>query len=155
MFDTFGEFDSAEEINQAAAGLLAEGDHKNILVLAKENGLDEEFAQAYIDGGIPVLTNELMAAVGKIELERKEVKGKVVMGIMDDLINYIMTSCSNDTLAKAVRKKGKSLQGCIGYCEKKLSDTAIKLRDGKNKEVVLSVRNMDVYLMEKEYYLNQ
>jgi hypothetical protein len=153
MFEIFGEFNSAEEINQAAEGLLAEGDKDNILKLAVENGLDKEFAQAYIDGDIPVLTDPLMAAVGKLELERKNVKGRVVIGILDDLVNYLMTSCSTEEFAKAVRMKGKTLQGCIDHCEKKLTEVAQKQRKG-NEFVGLSVRNMDVYLMEKEYYLN-
>jgi hypothetical protein len=153
MFEKFGEFDSAEEINQAAAGLLEEGDVESIIKLAMENGLDQEFAQAYIDSDITVLTDPLMAAVGKLELERKNVKGKVVMGIIDDLVNYLMTSCSNEDFAKAVRRKSKSLQGCIDSCEKRLTEIAKKQRKG-NDFVGLSIRNMDVYLMEKEYYMN-
>jgi hypothetical protein len=153
MFEKFGEFNSAEEINQAAAGLLDEGDAESILKLAVENGLDKEFAQAFIDGDIPVLTDSLMAAVGKLELERKNVKGKVVIGIIDDLVNYLMTSCSNEEFAKTVRMKGKTLQGCIDHCEKKLTEIAQKQRKG-NEFVGLSVRNMDVYSMEKEYYMN-
>ncbi len=152
MFEKFGEFNSADEINQAAAGLMDEGDTESIIKLAIENGLDPEFAQAYIDGDIPVLTDPLMAAVGKLELERKNVKGKVITGILDDLVNYLMTSCSNEEFAKTVRMKGKTLQGCVDYCEKKLTEIAQKQRNG-NQFVGLSVRNMDVYLMEKEYYM--
>ena len=33
MFDTFGEFDSAEDINKAAAGQLAQGDTQAISCL--------------------------------------------------------------------------------------------------------------------------
>lgn len=40
MFDTFGEFDSAEEINKAAAGQLAQADTQAIRDIARENGLD-------------------------------------------------------------------------------------------------------------------
>jgi hypothetical protein len=154
MFDKFGEFDSAEEINQAAAGLKAEGDNDNILIIAKENGLDQEFAQAYIDGEIPELTNTLMAAVGKIELERKNVKAKLLSGITDDLVNYILTSCMDNQFASTVRKKGKSLNECLSYCEKKLTEIAKQQAKGE-RSIGLSVRNTDVYSMEKDYYMKE
>lgn len=42
MFDKFGEFDSAEELNKAAEGLKEEGDKESLIELAKENGIDPE-----------------------------------------------------------------------------------------------------------------
>ena len=42
MFDKFGEFDSAEEINRAAKAQLKEGDKEAIEGIAMENGLDQE-----------------------------------------------------------------------------------------------------------------
>lgn len=154
MFDKFGELDSAEEINQAAAGLLAEGDTDNIYVLAKENGLGEEFAQAYIEGEIPELTNCLMAAVGKLEVERSKLKIKVFAGITDDLINYLLSMCTDESFARAIRRKGKNLQECMDQCEKKITQMAHEHRNGAN-QVGLSVRNTDVYLMEKAYYMKK
>lgn len=50
MFERFGEFGSAEEINETAVNLRKEGDMENIKVLAKENGIDEENAEVFIDG---------------------------------------------------------------------------------------------------------
>ena len=44
MFDKFGEFDSAEEINRAAAAQLAEGDTEAVMAIALENGLDKDDA---------------------------------------------------------------------------------------------------------------
>ena len=38
MYDKFGEFDSAEELNRAAAAQLREGDTEAIYIIAKENG---------------------------------------------------------------------------------------------------------------------
>jgi hypothetical protein len=144
MFEVFGEFDSAEEINQAAAGLLAEGDTKNILVLAKENGLDKDFAQAYIDGDIPVLTDPLMAAVGKVELERESITDSFFGGMKDDMINYLLTASSDPVFAGIVRKKGKSLKGCFEYCKKEIT----KQLSSKNG----SLRDRVVYAMENDYY---
>ena len=40
MFEKFGELNSAEELNKAAAGLKEERDVASLIVLAEENGLD-------------------------------------------------------------------------------------------------------------------
>lgn len=111
MFDKFGEFDSAEEINRAAAAQLAEGDTEAILTIAEENGIDKEDAQDYIDGCVEELVNPLMAAYGKLDVEAAELKPGE---IMEDWLQYIKVRCSEDAgIAAAVRRKGKSLKGCI------------------------------------------
>lgn len=111
MFDTYGEFDSFEEINARADELMNAGVRKGIVDLAKENGIPEEFAQAFIDGDIPYLCDAGTAAVGKIEIERQET---VLEGVLEDWISYIEAECQEDEdLARAVRSKGKSLNGCI------------------------------------------
>lgn len=111
MFDKFGEFDSAEEINKTADGLMNEGDIENILVLAKENGIDEEMVTAFKNGEIPFLCDDMTAAIGKIDVEAAELKPQE---IMVDWIEYIKTRCfEKEDMAKAVRKQGKSLKGCI------------------------------------------
>jgi hypothetical protein len=147
MFEIFGEFNSAEEINQAAAGLLAEGDKKNIIKLAVENGLDPEFAQAYIDGDIPVLTDPLMAAVGKIELERRNIKDQFFAEMKDDMINYLLNASSDPKFAGAIRQKGKSLKGCFDYCKKEIEKALGKKNGG--------LRDRVVYAMEKDYYFKK
>lgn len=111
MFDRFGEFDSVEEMNRAAAAQLAEGDTEAILILAAENGIDKEDAEDYIDGVVPELVNPLMAAYGKLAVEAKELNP---YEIMEDWLTYIKKCCMEDTeMAKAVRRKGKSLKNCI------------------------------------------
>lgn len=42
MFDRFGEFNSAEEINETAVNLRKEGDTDSLKVLAEENGIDAD-----------------------------------------------------------------------------------------------------------------
>lgn len=112
MFDRFGEFNSAEELNQAAAGQLAEGDIEALIVLAEENGIDKEDAQDYADGIVSELVNPLMAAYGKLDVEAAELKPYEIMG---DWLQYIKIRCSEEPeMAVAVRRKGKSLKGCIG-----------------------------------------
>ena len=111
MFDTYGEFDSFEEINARADELMNAGVRKGITDLAKENGIPEEFAQAFIGGDIPYLCDAATAAVGKIEIERQET---VLEGVLEDWISYIEAECQEDEeLAMAVRSKDKSLNGCI------------------------------------------
>lgn len=111
MFEKFGEFDSAEELNRAAAGQKAEGDIEALIALAVENGIDKEDAQDYADGCMDELCNPLVAAMGKIEVESQELKP---YEIMEDWVEYIKMRCSeSEEIAAAVRRKGKSLKGCI------------------------------------------
>lgn len=111
MFDKFGEFDSAEEINRAAAAQLDEGDTEAIYAIAKENGIDVEEADDFIDGITEELCTPLMAANGKLTVEAAEL---VPYEIMEDWVQYIRSRCLEvPEMALAVRKKGKSLRGCI------------------------------------------
>ena len=64
MFDTFGEFDSAEEINKAAANQRINGDMEAIREIAAENGLDPEDAEDFINGDIDVLVSTTVVEVG-------------------------------------------------------------------------------------------
>ena len=111
MFEKFGEFDSAREINEKADELINSAAAGQIMDLARENGIPEEIAQAYLEGEVPDLCDTATAAVGKIEVEREET---VLEGILEDWISYIEQECQeNEQLAIAVRRKGKSLNGCI------------------------------------------
>lgn len=107
----FGEFDSLEEINELAENLFNEGDTDSIKVMAAENGIPEEMIQLYINGEIPVLCDAMTAALGKLEVEAQELKPEE---IMLDWLEYIRSQCmDNEQLALQVRKKEKSLKGCI------------------------------------------
>ena len=111
MFDRFGEFDSAAEINETAVNLRKEGDTESIKVLAEENGIDLDIAEAFIDGDLFYLCDDMAAAIGKIEVESKELKP---VEIMADWVEYLKARCFEDVeMAKAVRRKGKSLKGAI------------------------------------------
>lgn len=59
MFDKLGIFDSAEELNRAAAAQLGEGDTEALFALAQENGIDREDAQDYANGDMPERTINL------------------------------------------------------------------------------------------------
>lgn len=111
MFERFGEFDSAAEINETAANLRKEGDIESLKVLAKENGIDGEVLEAFMQGEMLYLCDEMTAAIGKVEVEAKEVK---CAEIMEDWVEYIKSQCfEKPEVASAVRRQGKSLSGCI------------------------------------------
>lgn len=112
LYEAFGEFDSFGEINELAENLFNEGDINNIRVVAKENGIPEDFVELYINGDIPVLCDAMTAAIGKLDVEAAELK---VKGLMEDWIEYIKVQIQeNNVLAYKVRSRGKSLKGCIG-----------------------------------------
>ena len=111
MFEKFGELNSFGEINELAENLFNEGDTESLKAMAKENGIQNEFVQMYLQGDIPVLCDPLTAAMGKIDVEVAELKPKE---IMEDWVEYLRGQCmENEILAYQVRKKGKSLKGCI------------------------------------------
>lgn len=111
MFDRFGEFDSAEEINQKAEELLEAADTDGIRTLAAENGIDAEDAEAYITGKESCLATTIMAAQGKLKVEAADLK---LEGKQADWKDMILEMCLNDSqICAAVRKKGKNLCACI------------------------------------------
>lgn len=111
MFDKFGELNSFGEINELAENLFNEGDIESLKAMAKENGIQNEFVKMYLQGDIPVLCDPLTAAMGKIDVEVAELKPKE---IMEDWVEYLRGQCmENEILAYQVRKKGKSMKGCI------------------------------------------
>lgn len=112
MFDKYGEFDSYEEINEKAEALLKTGDTKAVRELAKENGIDLEEAEDYITGESDRLCyTALMAAVGKLDLEEQDLK---IGGVLKDWTDCIKDMCVETYgMAEAVRKKGKTLAGCM------------------------------------------
>lgn len=111
MFEIYGEFDSAEEINKAAGEKMTKGDTEAVIGIAVENGIDKEDAEDFIDGAVGELATPLMAALGKISIEEQDLKP---YEIMEDWISYIKIQCQdNPKMCLAVRRKGKSLKGCI------------------------------------------
>lgn len=111
MFDKFGEMDSYKEINELAENLFNEGDQASLKVMAEENGIPDDFVSMYLEGNIAVFCDPVTAAIGKIDVERADLKPKE---IMEDWVEYLKGQCvENESLAICVRKKGKSLKSCI------------------------------------------
>lgn len=111
MFERFGEMGSYKEINELAENLFNEGDFESLRELAAENGILGDFVEMYIEGQLPELCDAQTAAIGKIDMECRELKPKE---IMEDWVEYLRGQVmENDLLAYSVRKEGKSLKGCI------------------------------------------
>lgn len=140
LFEKFGEFDSVEELNRAAAAQKEEGDEEALVALAVENGLTREDAEDYMDDVTQELATDLQAAVGKLRLESEELK---LSGILKDWVNELMDMCINDVQFRAaVRKKGKDLAGYIaltaekGYENRCVVDKRIVDKAKKIKSIV-------------------
>lgn len=111
MWDKFGEIDSAEELNRAAAAQKAEGDREALIMLAEENGIDRDDAEDYLDGVVDELVTPLMAALGKLKVEAAALE---LDGILKDWEENILELCRKDErLQRAVRCRGKSLKNCM------------------------------------------
>lgn len=169
MFKKFGEFDSAEEINAKAKELLEANNEDAILELAKENGIEEDDARDYIEDCVNELVTPIMAAVGKVELESKELK---VDGILSDWTGIVLQQCTIDEkFCVAVRKKGKALKYCMAALVKfafeskvQVSDEIVKVtkvaHNGKEEPLrgplYLGVPNAaEAKRIVREYYLGQ
>lgn len=112
MFDKFGEMNSSQEINELAENLFNENDIDSLKTMAKENGISQEYVDDYLKGNVFNLCDPLTAALGKLDIEKADLKPT---HLMKDWVGYIEGQClENDAMAAAVRKKGKSLKGCIG-----------------------------------------
>ena len=160
MFEKFGEFDSYEEINRSAAAQLAEGDIEAIFALAQENGLDKEDVQDYIDGYQTELTTPAMAAMGKLGVESRDLK---ITGNLMDQKDLICQMCMEDPeLCLAVRKKGKSLSGCLGAILKVSFDKKVRLNEkivkaaGLRPPLYLYMPGIgEVKTIIREYYMGE
>ena len=93
MFDKFGEMDSYKEINELAENLFNEGDTDSLRVMAKENGIPDDFVEMYLEGAIPELCDSTTAALGKLDVEAAGLK---LNGLMLDWVEYIKSQDEAD-----------------------------------------------------------
>lgn len=159
MFEKFGEMDSYKEINELADNLFNEQDIDSFKEMAAENGIEECVVALYLSGDLPELCDAESAALGKIEVECKELKPKE---IMQDWVEYIKAQCmAQPKIALAVRKKGKSLKGCIAALldwsfknQIQIDKDILKAADVKAGRVTLGIPGMgQAKKIIKEYYL--
>lgn len=150
MFDKFGEFDSAAELNAAAEGLLKEGDTESIYTLAEENGIDREDAQDYITSAAMELTTPLMAAMGKLKVEAEDLK---MDGILKDWKEQVIDLCTEDKeMCAAVRRKGKCLRDCMAALIRFSFENKVQISD-KIVDVTKVMHNGKLEPMRKPLYL--
>ncbi len=159
MFEKFGEMDSYKEINELADNLFNEQDIDSFKEMAAENGIEECVVALYLSGDLPELCDAESAALGKIEVECKELKPKE---IMQDWVEYIKAQCmAQPKIALAVRKKGKSLKGCIAALldwsfknQIQIDKDILKAAGVKAGRVTLGIPGMgQAKKIIKEYYL--
>ena len=159
MFDKFGEMSSYTEINELAANLLQERDLDSLKELAKENGIPDDYVEMYLEEAIPSLCDSTSAAIGKIDVECMELKPKE---LMLDWVEYIKGLCmENEMIAHQVRKKGKTLKGCIAvllsYSFKnqiKVDNSIVKAAGINASKVTFGVPDMaNAKKLIRDYYL--
>lgn len=158
MFEKFGEM-TCQEINELAENLCNEGDTASLRAMAKENGIGEEYVEDYLQGNIFNLCDPLTAALGKLEIEKKDLKPT---HLMSDWVSYIEAQClENEEMAAAVRAKGKSLKGCMGELLKysfsnriKVDPDVVKAAKISGARVEFGVPGMgEAKKIIREYYL--
>lgn len=143
MYDKFGEFDTPEEINQAAAAQRQQGDEEALRLLARENGIEEEEAEDYYDGVIDALVTPTTAALGKLLVEAADLH--LGTGVLMDWVAELQAMCmQSESFARAVRRKGKDLAGYMaiivdeGYENRTIVDQRII---NKTRQVKKIIRN--------------
>lgn len=149
MFDKYGEFDSAAELIRAIQGQIDEGDESAALEIGRENGIDEMDVEDILDGTASaeeVLT-PCVVALGKIQVEAKAYHKHD--SIIVDWIEYIKAlAIDSEEVARNIRKKGKSLNGCLGALLKysyqhafSIPDEIVKAAEISNARVKLGIPN--------------
>lgn len=140
MYEKFGEFDTVEELNRAAAAQKGQGDEEALILLARENGIDREDAEDYFDSALDTLATPAMAAVGKLTVEGVSLKlGGVLLEWLDELRAMCLES---EPFARAVRRKGKGLDGYMamvaenGYQNRTAVDRRIVSKTKQIKKIV-------------------
>ena len=149
MFDKFGEFDSVEELNRAAAAQKAEGDMESLKLLAAENGISEYDVDDYINGAVDELANAWMAAIGKLKIEATALDLK---GLLMDMAQEIMDmTTSVPELAKAIRKKDKKLAEYLAL----VVDTGWEQRVMVHKDIVKRTKTVKGVIGSHELEIGQ
>lgn len=133
MFEKYGEFNSAEELNRAAAKKKEEGDLEALIALAIENGLEKEDAEDYMSGFMPDLCNTVMAGVGKLKVESANMRLEREFEMLEKELEVMCLK--NPEVAAGVRKKGKSLAEYLA----KIIDKGYKDAVAPPKEILAKV----------------
>lgn len=143
MFDKYGEFDSAEEIKEAIQAQIDEGDERAAIEIGLENGLEEMDIEDILDGTASaeeVLT-PCVVALGKLQIEAKPYKDND--SIIVDWIEIIKAlAIDSEEVSRNIRKKDKSLSGCLGELLKYSFAHAFKIPDEISKAAGITSANV-------------
>lgn len=147
MFDVFGNFDSVEELNACAKGLLEEQDLEHLKVLAEENGIPDGIREVYEQHLSEELVDLVNAALGKLQIELKEETDGMPAG---EIVSYLSMRCfEKEILARAVRRKNRTLKECLKHIRKE-AEKRVKERRGAQ---MVAMPDLEVFAMAEEYYL--
>lgn len=139
LFEKFGEFDSVQELNEAADGLLTEGDIDSLRELAKENGIDEADLQDYLDGCSEDLANVSTAAFGRLYVEEQNAKSNKGEGAAVKVIFTVARSlCMRTSFCSFVVRKGKRVMDIFNAMRaeaKKHASEGVGLSCGTDREL--------------------
>lgn len=139
LFAKFGEFDSAEEINRAAAAQKAQGDNEAVRTIAKENGIDEMYVDDFLAGDYDELCNPLIAAIGKLDIETADLDLPTSLQLWVDFIKNMMLEDNDKQLMIGIRRKGKDL---VNLLAKLIVETS-KSRKNVPGPIVSAARKLD------------
>lgn len=140
LFAKFGEFDSAEEINRAAAAQKAQGDLEAVRMIAKENGIDEMDADDFWRGDdIDELCSPFTAALGKLDIESAALDLPTSLQLWVDFIKNMILGDDGADLMIGIRRKGKDL---VSLLAKLIVETS-KSRKNVPSDIVSAARKLD------------
>lgn len=160
MEHKFGVFNTVEELNRAAAAQKAEGDTEALLALAAENGIGKEDAEDYLDDTVDELATPAMAALGKLELEGKELALKTQL---EDWREYIVSLCMEDEeLCRGVFRPDKCLEDVLVEGLRHASRNRVPLPVGITKKAGIPAGSCigmtgrdDLRRIAREYYIGK
>lgn len=128
MWDKYGEMNSAEEINEKAKKMREEGKPEELKEMAKENGLDEDMVDFFLEGEMDIICDNMSAAIGKLQVEIEHYQKQYAANakeVVEALESMMSRECvklsvhkygvdididvTGDNLAEAIRSKGKDL----------------------------------------------
>ena len=143
MFDVFGNFDSVEELNACAKGLLEEQDLEHLKVLAEENGIPDGIREVYEQHLSEELVDSVNAAIGKLQVELKEETDGMPAG---EIVSYLSMRCfEKEILARAVRRKNRTLKECLQNIRKE-AEKRVKVRSGSQ---MVAMPDLEVFAWQK------
>ena len=146
LFNVFGEFDSMEQINSKAQEIKEQPEQ--LKELAKENGIEQDLADMYLQGFLPeLIPSPDVAAIGKLDVEVAALSDKN-MEVGSGIADYMKQKAAEDEkVARAIRKKGKSLEKIC----KDIWDEASKRRKGN----CAYIPPFEVFQLARAYYLKE